>query len=166
LAKAYKIKKLRSDDSAQKAAARILRKRLKEYFDRWANPAVTPTARELHDLRISGKRLRYSAEAFRDYYPDRLALLIQLLKDAQDLLGNIQDFATQRQLLLRELMRAQRKSPRSAEAGALRRLIADQERLQAELHEQFAQLWRGLSEKNFRKQLKTMVSQPLTSLRG
>ncbi len=160
MAKAYKIKKLRPEDSAEKAAARILRKRLQEYFDRWPDSALTPTAEELHDLRISGKRLRYSAETFRDFYPDHLALLIQLLKDSQDLLGGIQDCVTQRRLLQRELMRIQQKSPRGAEAGAIRRLIASHQQQQADLFAQFEELWRGLSEKRFRKQLKTMVSRP------
>src|SRR5262244_1868680 len=96
MAKPLKIKKISSEDRPQIAAKRIMRTRIKEFYTHWNDPDRMPTAEQLHNLRISGKRLRYSAESLRELYPDRLALLIDILKRSQDLLGEIQDCGTQR----------------------------------------------------------------------
>ena len=80
MAKPLKVKKVRPDKPARQTAARIMHTRLEEYYTHWPDADNEPTQVELHNLRISGKRLRYSAETLRDFYPDRLALLTELLK--------------------------------------------------------------------------------------
>src|SRR5215470_17185676 len=85
MAKPLKIRKISPDDRLEKAARRILRTRIKEFYSCWPDPDRMPAPKQLHDLRISGKRLRYSAESLREFYPDRLALLLGVLKGAQDL---------------------------------------------------------------------------------
>ena len=67
MSKPLKVKKLFPSDSIQTAAVKILRTRIKEFYSHWPAPDRVPTLEQLHDLRISGKRLRYSAEMLRAY---------------------------------------------------------------------------------------------------
>src|SRR5215510_16072370 len=111
MAKPLKITKISLNDRPDKAARRILRTRIKEFYSCWPDPDHTPTLEQLHNLRISGKRLRYSAESLRELYPDRLALMIDLLKRSQDILGEIQDCVTQRRMIEAYLARMRRRAP-------------------------------------------------------
>jgi CHAD domain-containing protein len=59
----------------------------------------TPDA-ALHELRITGKKLRYLLEFFQSLYPkDELALLVGALKRLQDALGDFQDSEVQSQAI-------------------------------------------------------------------
>jgi CHAD domain-containing protein len=165
LAKPHKIKKLSPHDPPEIAAVRILQTRLKEYYSHWPDPDHTPTAQELHNLRISGKRLRYSAESLREFYPDHLALLIQLLKNGQDLLGDIQDCATQRASLEQEISRLKRRSPKSKEIAALAELLVEYDQRHSQLFSQFHEIWRGFTIKEFRKSLKALISRTIQPTR-
>ncbi len=54
----------------------------------------------LHDLRKSGKKLRYLLEFFQSLYPEhQIKQLIKNLKELQDVLGDFQDYAIQGQCL-------------------------------------------------------------------
>ncbi|MGH9838347.1 MAG: CHAD domain-containing protein [Blastocatellia bacterium] len=160
MARPRKIKKLSPNDPPERAARRILRARLAEFYSHWSDPDQTPTLEQLHDTRISGKRLRYSAESLREFYPDRLALLIELLKRGQDLLGEIQDCATQREMVRRSLVRM-RKDDR--EIAALERLIAEYDQRQTALLAQFREVWRGMAMREFRRSLKAMIGRTKAS---
>jgi CHAD domain-containing protein len=158
MAKPLKIKKVSPDDGAEKAAARILRTRTKEFYSHWPDPDVEPTPEQLHNLRISGKRLRYSAESLRDFYPDRLALLIDLLKRLQDLTGEIQDCVTQREMIGKDLGRLRRRNPQSAQIAALEKIISEYGQQQTMLFTQFHEIWRGMTMAEFQESLKAMIS--------
>jgi CHAD domain-containing protein len=158
MAKPLKIKKISPDDRLEKAARRILRTRIKEFYSCWPDPDIRPTAEQLHNLRISGKRLRYSAEGLRELYPDRLALLIDMLKVAQDRLGEIQDCVTQRELIEAFLARMRRRNPQSDQIAALEKIISEYDRRQSTLFTQFHETWRGMTMDEFRASLKAMVS--------
>ncbi|HEU0175259.1 MAG TPA: CHAD domain-containing protein [Blastocatellia bacterium] len=158
MAKPLKIRKISPDDRPEKAARRILRTRIKEFYSCWPDPDHTPTPEQLHNLRISGKRLRYSAESLRELYPDRLALLIDLLKCAQDLLGAIQDCVTQRGLIEAYIARMRRRAPQSDQIAALEKIVSEYEQRQITLCAQFHETWRGMTMNEFRASLKAMVS--------
>ncbi|MEP7339073.1 MAG: CHAD domain-containing protein [Acidobacteriota bacterium] len=158
MSKPLKVKKISGAISIRKAAVRILRTRLKEFYSHWPNPQVLPTPEQLHHLRISGKRLRYSAEQLRELYADRLALLIDVLKRSQDLLGEVQDCVTQRAVFEAELPKRLGRKP--DEAAALERLMAICEQRQQTLFAQFLDIWRGMAMREFRASLKAMVSNP------
>lgn len=160
MAKPRKIKKVAPDDAIQATAAKLLRTRLAEFFSHWSDPTETPTAQQLHDLRIAGKRLRYSAEQVRELYPDRLALLIRLLRLAQDLLGEVQDTVTQRALVAADLERLRRRQPDSRDIPALEKICAEFEQKQATLYAQFREIWQGMTQGRLRKSLKAMTAQP------
>jgi CHAD domain-containing protein len=173
MAKPLKVKKLAPDGAGSEAAARILRTRLKEFFSHWRDLDAPPTGEQLHNLRISGKRLRYSAEMLRAFYPDRLALLLDLLKRVQDALGEVQDYETERRMLEAEVRRLEArlrhesqppklKSVKSikGEVEALRAMLDDGRRKQDKLFAAFSRLWRGLSHKKMRATLRHVVSRP------
>jgi hypothetical protein len=162
VAKPLKIRKISPNDQVEKAARRILRTRIKELYSCWPDPDHTPTAEQLHDLRISGKRLRYSAESLRDLYPDRLALLLDLLKVAQDRLGEIQDCVTQRGLIEASIARMRRRAPQSDEITALEKIVAEYDRRQSALFRQFLETWRGMTMDEFRESLNAMVSRVIS----
>ncbi len=158
MAKPLKIRKISPDDRQEKAAKRILRTRIEEFYSCWPDPDHTPTLEELHNMRISGKRLRYSAESLRELYPDRLALLIDLLKRAQDLLGEIQDCVTQRSLIEASIARIRRRAPKNGQIKALEKIVSEYEQRQSTLFTQFHETWRGMTMDEFRASLKAMVS--------
>jgi hypothetical protein len=158
MAKPLKIKKISPDDRPEKAAVRILRTRIKEFYSCWPDPDRTPTPEQLHNMRISGKRLRYSAEGLRELYPDRLALLIDLLKVAQDLLGEMQDCVTQRGLIEAYIDRIRRRAPQDDRIAALENIISEYERRQSTILRRFRETWRGMTMDEFRATLKAMVS--------
>ncbi len=162
MAKPLKIKKVSPADQPQKTAVRILRTRAKEFYSHWPEPDERPTLEQLHNLRISGKRLRYSAESLREFYPDRLALLIDLLKRNQDLLGEIQDCVTQRAMIKEDLARLRRRNPQSDQIVALEQVISEYDERQSTLFAQFHEIWRGLTMPEFRQSLTAMISRATT----
>jgi len=157
MAKPLKIRKISPDDRPDKAARRILRTRIKEFYSCWPDPDHTPTPEELHNLRISGKRLRYTAESLRELYPDRLALLIDLLKRNQDLLGEIQDCVTQSGVVEANINRLRRRSPQNDQIAALENIASEYGRRQSTLFAQFHETWRGMTMVEFRASLRAMV---------
>lgn len=157
MAKPLKIKKISPGDRPEKAAKQILRTRIKEFYSHWDDPDQPPTPEQLHNLRISGKRLRYSAESLRDLYSDRLALLIDILKRSQDLLGDIQDCVTQRAMVADELARMRRRKPQSDQIAILEKIGSEYEQRQSTLFAQYQETWRGMTMKEFRKTLRAMA---------
>ncbi|MGH9766877.1 MAG: CHAD domain-containing protein [Blastocatellia bacterium] len=158
MAKPLKIRKISPDDRPENAAKRILRTRIKEFYSHWNDPDQTPTLEQVHNLRISGKRLRYSAESLRELYPDRLTLLIDLLKHSQDLLGAIQDCVTQRGVIEEQLTRMRRRKPQGDQIAVLEKIVSEYERRQSMLLAQFHETWRGMAMDEFRESLKAMAS--------
>jgi CHAD domain-containing protein len=154
MSKPLKVKTVSADDPIQTTAVKILRTRLDEFYSHWVDTQRIPSARELHNLRISGKRLRYSAEQLRELFPDRLALLIDLLKRSQDLLGEIQDCVTRREAIQNELIRLQRQKSRAGKT--LKNLLDADDQRQSLLFNQFKEIWMGLSAPKFQAGLKAM----------
>src|SRR5262249_9018415 len=145
------------EDPPHKAARQILRTRIKEFYAHWGDPNQEPTSEQLHNLRISGKRLRYSAESLRDLYPDRLSLLIDILKRSQDLLGDIQDCATQREMVEVELARIRRRKSQSDQIAILEMIASEYEQRQSTLFAQYRETWQGMTMKEFRECLQEMA---------
>ncbi len=162
MAKAFKVKKVQPETLAAKTATRILLTRLAEFYSHWPNADDEPTAAEIHNLRISGKRLRYSAETARAFYPDRLALLIELLKRGQDVLGDYQDCVAHRAMLSKDLARQRRLAPKGKQIALLEKLLAGLDERQALLYAQFREIWRGMVTKEFRAYLTAAVAQPVS----
>jgi len=160
MAKPHKIKNVSADDPLEDVVERILGTRLKEFYSHWPDPQRPATFEQIHDLRIAGKRLRYSAESLRELYSDQLSLLIDILKRSQDLLGEIQDCVTQRHLIEADLKRMKQQKKEGSDLSLLEKIIAEYDERQAKLYTQFREIWRGMTIKQFRRSLKMMVSDP------
>src|SRR5262245_3610528 len=162
MAKPLKVKKVLPADPIDKTAVRILRRRLKEFYSHWPDPEREPTPEELHDLRISGKRLRYSAECLSELYPDNLALLIELLKRSQDLLGAYQDCIVQRTMIEDDINILKQRKSGSKDISALAEIVAQYDERKNQLFTQFRRIWRGMTTDEFRYSLKKMIKNTRT----
>ncbi len=91
MAKAKPITGLDLKASAGKNARIIARTRLEEMYA-WSDYVDSPySVRELHNLRIAAKRLRYTLEVFEDFLPGDCKAVVKELQQVQDELGELHD---------------------------------------------------------------------------
>lgn len=91
MAKARPIKGLNPHATTSENAHVIARARLEDMYE-WNRYVDNPfNIRELHDLRIAAKRLRYTLEVFEDVLPETSQLIIEELTQIQDELGALHD---------------------------------------------------------------------------
>jgi CHAD domain-containing protein len=171
--KARKVKGLDPETPLGDNAERIVRVRLDElcsFMPKAADPAEVVA---LHDMRIAAKRLRYVLEVTGACFGPYAGNAVKLVKDLQDLLGEIHDCDVQLPEvaeLLRELMEedaaAAGASPKDLAKAPNRRayagLVALQVHLRARrsaLFEQFLELWRDYERKGFAARLAFAVSE-------
>ena len=95
MAKPRKIDGLDPDRRLRPNARRILAVRIAEVYSYDGYIADPGNVRELHDMRIACKRLRYLLEIFQVAFPADLRPLIREVEDLQDVLGDIHDCDTQ-----------------------------------------------------------------------
>ncbi|MFH0342471.1 MAG: CHAD domain-containing protein [Chromatiales bacterium] len=81
-------------------ASRVIRKRYRKALAGGRHAGEGAPGATLHELRKSGKKLRYLIESFREIYPDEeVHDVLKLLKGLQDVLGRLVDLNVQRRLL-------------------------------------------------------------------
>src|SRR5690349_425070 len=91
MAKARPIKGLNIHGSTSQNANIIARTRLEDLYA-WEQHVGAPYAvRELHNMRIAAKRLRYTLEVFEDYLPEACKVAVDELQQMQDELGAMHD---------------------------------------------------------------------------
>ncbi len=91
MAKAKAIKGLDSHVTTGENARIIARIRLEELYD-WSQYVDNPYhVRELHNLRIAAKRLRYTLEVFEEVLPAACHAIVKELTSVQDELGALHD---------------------------------------------------------------------------
>lgn len=91
MAKAKNIKGLDAQAPVIENARIIARTRLDELYD-WDRYIDEPyRIRELHNLRIAAKRLRYTFEVFEDVFPEQCQAFVDELTQIQDQLGALHD---------------------------------------------------------------------------
>ncbi len=128
-----KTERWKESDPAPENAARLLPPMLAAYLEAGRLLADgTPTATSLHGLRLHGKRLRYAMELFRPCYGTAFETYLGLLKDAQGILGDLNDCAT--------LLRVLPELPGPEEKKA--RLKNRVERSSAKLFRDFQRFWK------------------------
>ncbi|QQS49275.1 MAG: CHAD domain-containing protein [Acidobacteriota bacterium] len=157
MAKPFKIRKVTPQTSLPEAAGRILRTRLREFYSHLQPGITDPTPEQLHALRISGKRLRYTSDCLRELYPDQLEMIIDMLKRVQDLLGEMQDCIVFSSSIEEDLRRLRKRKPESTDIPVLEKLVSDYRQRHEALSAQFLNLWHGMSQKGIRKGLRRMV---------
>src|SRR2546427_10665750 len=91
MAKARPVTGLDPRATTGKNARIIARVRLEELYD-WDRYVDNPECkRELHNLRIAAKRLRYTLEIFEDVLPSPCHVIVNELAQIQDELGALHD---------------------------------------------------------------------------
>jgi CHAD domain-containing protein len=171
--KARKVKGLDPEAPLGDNAEAIVRVRLDELTSFMPKAEDPKEVVALHDMRIAAKRLRYVLEVTGGCFGPYAASAVKLVKDLQDLLGEIHDCDVQLPevaAFLEELMDADAAvagaSPKGLAKAPNRRayagLVALQVHLRArrnELFEQFLELWRDYERKGFAARLAFAVSE-------
>lgn len=91
MAKASLINGLDAQAPVTKNARAIVQARLNDLYGWEKFVDSTYSIRELHDLRIAAKRLRYTFEVFEEVLPPECALFVEQLTQLQDELGALHD---------------------------------------------------------------------------
>jgi CHAD domain-containing protein len=171
--KARQVKGLDPEAPLGDNAERIVRVRLDEltsFMPKAANPDEVVA---LHDMRIAAKRLRYVLEVTGDCFGPYATSAVKMVKDLQDLLGEIHDCDVQLPevaAFLEELVvedvdvagatpKGLAKAPnRRTYAGLMALQVHLRARRQA-LFEQFLELWRDYERKGFSARLAFALSE-------
>lgn len=91
MARAQPVHGLKADATVRANAQKIIATRTAEFFA-FAPYLADPTnVTELHDMRIAAKRLRYALELFKDALDPDAADCITLVKEFQEIVGDIHD---------------------------------------------------------------------------
>jgi CHAD domain-containing protein len=134
--------------------ASVLPARIWQHYGRiraYAPFVPTLPNRSLHGLRIAGKRLRYTLEAFEQPLGGELQPLLGPLKAMQDALGTLQDA-----VVLIDLLQAFESKAGPSDSVAP---YAAEKRLQeGEARVEFERLWPGLIDPQFRSDLARAVA--------
>ncbi len=157
MAKGVPIYKLTLPDAPLRDSAPVILVRLQEMYD--FAPAIRDpqNVRELHDMRIAAKRLRYTMELFAPVFGSPFAQTLKIVEDIQERLGAIHDADVIVPLLEavleketeRERKKALKKNsggpPLFVAAEGLTPLIARRRADRARLYHEFVAFWDALS---------------------
>ena len=159
-------------------AERIVRVRLEELTSFMPKAADPREVVALHDMRIAAKRLRYILEVTGSCFGPYASGAVKMVKDLQDLLGEIHDCDVQlpevadflEELLIQDIASAGA-HPRDVGRVPNRRtyagLVALQVHLRARrnaLFEDFLELWRDYERKGFAARLAFAISERAQSM--
>jgi CHAD domain len=192
VAKARQIRGIRPKASLRTNARVVIAVRLEELLSFRAALGDPSRVRQLHDMRIAAKRLRYSLEMFAVCFPESGELLKQLT-DLQESLGDIHDLDVllnifrerlaaldlQAEQLIAEIMASDLPSPEKNEQAetlltggelesrrrGLVGLIGDKIALRAVLYDEFSHAWVDNSLDLFASHVREMTELVTGSLR-
>lgn len=184
MTKAWPVDRLDPNAPLELNARRILRVRIGELYS-WepviANPLATV---ELHNMRISAKRLRYTLELFAAVFGDAGKRQIERVKQLQEQLGNLHDLDVRIELIAgefvaltaeevatlntalasshpssyRALTTAMLRPPPDAPQSGLYALLARQHAERQETYRQFKSLWDQFALEGMRDDLARLSS--------
>jgi CHAD domain-containing protein len=171
--KARRVKGLDPQAPLGDNAERIVRVRLDELTSFMPKATDPKEVVALHDMRIAAKRLRYILEVTGSCFGPYANGAVKMVKELQDLLGEIHDCDVQLpevaaflEELLAEDVAAAGESPKDVGRVPNRRayagLVALQVHLRARrnaLFEQFLELWRDYERKGFTARLAFAISE-------
>ena len=163
MAKAHKITGVMPQDSYRENARIILPQKVEEVYT-W-EPFIHDAARheELHNMRISIKRLRYTMELFRVAYSSskmhakgaattndkRFNAFLGVIVDLQEILGDVHDC----DVVLEVLTDHETQSEQGTVASGIARRIARTKETRNADYKTFLEKWEKLSAVNFKQQL-------------
>ena len=168
MAKAHKITGVKPLRSYRENARLILSQKVKEVYT-W-EPFIRDAARreELHNMRISIKRLRYTMELFRVVYGSRkmpskevavvddkrFAEFLGVIVDLQEILGDIHDC----DVVLAVLTDYGTESEQGAVARGIAKLIAQTREIRNADYKTFLEKWEHLSAIDFKQKLLSFLA--------
>ncbi|MGI8474783.1 MAG: CHAD domain-containing protein [Thermomicrobiales bacterium] len=178
------------DGTLEANARRILAVRVAEYYSYTPIVADETATEELHNLRISAKRLRYTLELFRDVFGEEGGRLIERVKAVQEDLGVLHDHDVGIGLIEHELtavvgeqvaefsrmlrdsaadehqsiMTAALRPPPDDPRRGLYALLGRQHASRRESHRRFLRRWEQHSAAGLRAELARLSSPPPTPL--
>ena len=168
MAKAHKITGVIPQDSYRENARIILPQKVEEVYT-W-EPFIRDAVRreELHNMRISIKRLRYTMEIFRAAYKSpktsakkaaatndkRFDRFLGVIIDLQEILGDVHDC----DVVLEVLTDYEMQSEQGAMASGIAKLIARTREIRNADYETFLEKWEHLSAIDFKQKLLSFLT--------
>ena len=158
MAKAWKAKGIHPQLSYRWNAQVILAVKIQEVYS-WAESIRNPdNIKELHNLRISVKRLRYSMEFFAINYGEEFQNFLKILADLQEQLGDIHDCDVVETVLTDHLQSLPDQGDAETDAIGINALLLRYREMRKAKYEAFLQRWDALEEANFKIQLLRIVT--------
>jgi len=158
MAKAWKVKGIQPQSSYRRNAKVILATKIQEVYS-WAESIQNPKKiKELHNLRISVKRLRYSMEFFTTNYGEEFQSFLKILEDLQEQLGDIRDYDVVEMILTDYLQGLLDQKDTETDVIGINALLLRYREIRAAKYQAFLQQWESLEEANFKNQLLKIVS--------
>ena len=158
MAKAWKAKGIYPQLSYRWNAQVILAVKIQEVYS-WAKPIRdSDKVKELHNLRISVKRLRYSMEFFAINYGEEFRDFLKILADLQEQLGDIHDCDVVEIVLTDYLQSLPDQGNIEADAIGINALLLRYRETRKAKYEAFLQQWDALAEADFEGQLLRIIT--------
>ena len=155
MAKAWKIKGVKPQKSYRRNASIILSAKIAEVYS-WDNYIGDPeNIEELHNMRISIKRLRYSMEIFSVNYDQKFNESLQIWVDLQKLLGEIHDCDVGQDVLTDYLEAHSQEG--SAGTLGVNALIQRYRQTREEKYQEFLKRWASLQKEDFKGNLLRII---------
>ena len=155
MAKAWKIKGVKPQKSYRRNASIILSAKIAEVYS-WDNYIGDPkNIEELHNMRISIKRLRYSMEIFSVNYDQKFNESLQIWVGLQKLLGEIHDCDVGQDVLTDYLKVHSQEG--SADTLGVNALIQRYRQTREERYQEFLKRWSSLQKEDFRGNLLRII---------
>ena len=152
MAKPHKITGLNPNGSYRENAHIILPQKVQEVYS-WEQFIHNPEQREeLHNMRISVKRLRYTMEFFAINYDKQFHDFLATIIELQDILGDIHD----NDVVLDTLTKYKENHETSALSG-IETLIARTHKNRNTDYQTFLKKWEQLSAENFKQELLKII---------
>lgn len=153
MAKPQKIIGLNPKQSFRQNARVVLPQRVEEVYSWEQYIKKTECREELHNMRISVKRLRYTMEFFAVNYENNFSDYLDIIIDLQDILGDIHD----NDVVLDTLI-DYKNSCESDELRGVNTLISRTQKNRNTDYDTFLNKWRQLSETNFKQKLLGIIA--------
>ena len=155
MAKAWKVKGIKPQKSYRRNASIILSAKIAEVYS-WDSYIDDPkNIEELHNMRISIKRLRYSMEFFSINYGQEFDEFLQVWVDLQKLLGEIHDCDVGQDVLTDYLEDQSQES--SADTLGINALIERYHQIREDKYQEFLKRWSSLQKEDFKENLLRMI---------
>ena len=158
MAKAWKVRGIHPQLSYSWNAQVILAVKIQEVYS-WAESIRNPNKlKELHNLRISIKRLRYSMEFFAINYGEELQDFLKVLADLQEQLGDIHDCDVVETVLTDYLQSLPDRGDKGTDAIGINTLLLRYREMRVTKYKAFLQRWDALEASDFKIQLLKTVT--------